>query len=567
MSLNPHGIFQGPPPAGERRASRRHRPSTLAYVKVGDGNGGIVLNLSEVGLELSAAESLAREDIFSLSLQTTNRANSIDLTGRMVWLSDTKKSAGFQFVSLNDDVRNQIRSWIAQDGGDEIAPSDLSPSQPELSEIAHAKPEPHELAPSDAEPTQEEVVAPISAGHEAPEVELAKLEAYESEWREIEWRTYEAHESWSIEPESREDELAHSTSGAPTEPTPSTPILAVEEISSPGASEKREEPAHIALGVPTPTSPDESQRTGDASPDVRPAVSAFDNTIPPETIVSVPCVSASPSASLPEGSAVLLSTQAASSANDSFAAPVATSRWTTRRVAGLSGVLIVASFAIGLLVGRFPLSRAPQNQSSSAPVAEAPAQPATSSADNPADLPFKDSAGKTRAQFARPTPSPNAATTKQAAGSDAAKEGDAPLVVTPPSEGDDPAAVSLPQEAVGASTLVAISVRRSLLVPPDPGPASRHRPLSVEFGKIIAPAPPDFLPAGIGTEASDEIVRVRVTVDERGAVKDIIAIHGPTDLIEVARNMIRGWTQPIARVGGKPIEFVEDVTMNFRASK
>jgi len=53
----------------ERRLHPRHRIQTLAYVDLGEDNGGIVLNISEAGLALQAAITLADEELPHLRIQ------------------------------------------------------------------------------------------------------------------------------------------------------------------------------------------------------------------------------------------------------------------------------------------------------------------------------------------------------------------------------------------------------------------------------------------------------------------------------------------------------------------
>jgi hypothetical protein len=103
------------PSQAERRALPRYRPSSVAYVNVGSNNGGIVLNISESGLQLVAGETLGWDEVLQLSLQLSYRADPIEVIGQLIWLSESKRTGGFQFVSLTETVRNQIRDWIASE--------------------------------------------------------------------------------------------------------------------------------------------------------------------------------------------------------------------------------------------------------------------------------------------------------------------------------------------------------------------------------------------------------------------------------------------------------------------
>ena len=103
----------GLPNPAERRVRPRYRPSSIVYVKVGTENGGVVLNISESGLQLAAGEVLKRNTALSLSLQLSYHSDPIEAAGHLIWLSESKRTAGFEFVSLTEQVRAQIRDWVS----------------------------------------------------------------------------------------------------------------------------------------------------------------------------------------------------------------------------------------------------------------------------------------------------------------------------------------------------------------------------------------------------------------------------------------------------------------------
>src|SRR5690348_51197 len=112
---NPNNTSGGFTGTSERRAHPRCRPQPFAYVKVGEHNGGIVMDASETGLQIAAANSLAPENIVRLSLQLNSSAGPVEAEARVVWLSESKKTGGFEFVSLTDEAREQIRNWLSGD--------------------------------------------------------------------------------------------------------------------------------------------------------------------------------------------------------------------------------------------------------------------------------------------------------------------------------------------------------------------------------------------------------------------------------------------------------------------
>lgn len=97
---------------GERRQHPR-KITALAYVRLGDSNGGIILNVSEGGLAVTAAEIFEGRDLPRLRFQLGVNADWIDASGQVVWLSDSKKGAGIQFINLTDEDRSHITRWIS----------------------------------------------------------------------------------------------------------------------------------------------------------------------------------------------------------------------------------------------------------------------------------------------------------------------------------------------------------------------------------------------------------------------------------------------------------------------
>ena len=94
------------------RRSHSRQITTLNYIKLGESNGGILLNISEDGLAFTAAEALVEEFIPRLRFQLEEKAEWIEASGRIVWLNDSRKGAGIQFLDISDADREQIKRWI-----------------------------------------------------------------------------------------------------------------------------------------------------------------------------------------------------------------------------------------------------------------------------------------------------------------------------------------------------------------------------------------------------------------------------------------------------------------------
>lgn len=142
---------------------------------------------------------------------------------------------------------------------------------------------------------------------------------------------------------------------------------------------------------------------------------------------------------------------------------------------------------------------------------------------------------------------------------------DKEILVTPPTPGSDAALVTLPQQAVTASGVVAIGVQSSVLVLPTSGP--QHLTERLEFGMIAASPPAVSLPAAVAQESGAEIVHLRAVIDEQGEIKSLNAIHGRTDLILLSESLVRQWSQTPARLNGRPTQSFEDITLSFRGRR
>src|ERR1700687_3808067 len=103
-------------PTRDRRLQMRATPASHAYVELGGTNGGIVLNISEEGMAVAAADPLGVDDYLPrIRFQLPSSGQSIEISAQIVWLAESKKSAGIRFVDLTGEARNQISNWIASE--------------------------------------------------------------------------------------------------------------------------------------------------------------------------------------------------------------------------------------------------------------------------------------------------------------------------------------------------------------------------------------------------------------------------------------------------------------------
>ncbi len=98
-----------------RRIHARHRIRSLAYVELGENNGGIVLNIGEGGFAVRAAEAITEDSLPRVRFQTHSSARQLVASGEIVWTSSSRKEAGVRFVDLPADALGEIKTWISEE--------------------------------------------------------------------------------------------------------------------------------------------------------------------------------------------------------------------------------------------------------------------------------------------------------------------------------------------------------------------------------------------------------------------------------------------------------------------
>src|SRR5579862_1521364 len=102
-------------PVSDRRAHARQAIPSLAYVELDEGNGGILLNISEGGLSVQAVTSLMDDFLPGVRFQLAGTESWIESNARITWTNETRKLAGLEFLNLTEDSRDRIREWLLRD--------------------------------------------------------------------------------------------------------------------------------------------------------------------------------------------------------------------------------------------------------------------------------------------------------------------------------------------------------------------------------------------------------------------------------------------------------------------
>jgi TonB family protein len=140
-------------PGSDRRLYSRKTIPSLAYVELDEGNGGIVLNVSEGGLAVQAVMSLMDDVLPSVRFQLSESDGWIRANARITWTGQSRKLAGLEFVGLPDDARGRIKEWLIREAlppGAALEASAASKETPEENESPTEAPETHEGAVSTA---------------------------------------------------------------------------------------------------------------------------------------------------------------------------------------------------------------------------------------------------------------------------------------------------------------------------------------------------------------------------------------------------------------------------------
>lgn len=533
-------------PKADRRAHPRQRIQSLTYVELGGGNGGIVLNVSEGGMTVVAAQPLEADGAMEIGLQLPQTRKRIQFKGEIRWLSDSRKEAGLRFVDLSSEVLADIRDWMkreASPGEEEVISAVPALKTPERTVAQTAQPIPLVVEAEDLTPKAKQPKRVFEAERPAPlAVEAPVLPALETE--------------------------------VPQEPAAIAPVEAPEaepEAAVPTLRPRRTPFSDLAAGItPAKFSAKTLATTGIVASPVLPSEPPLPIELPR------PLVSAS----------TVMSPKPREAGTD-FRVHLQ-SGWV---LALLILVLALISFVSGMAVRRGALnrvlgdgeasvgSRSPSANSAAAQPSEnsaAHAKPSTAGA-TALTIEVVDSANR---RWTVPAVSGGAVNQTPAAKPDAASiatGGNLPVAAKPDafvlgpaaSKGVDAAAanaplaaplmVSMPEAPVAASSWVAISAKRFVPVPPDSTAKNRN----LQVGSLANLAEPTYPPEAID-EKVEGTVKLHATIDASGNMQNLEAVSGPSALLPASLTAVREWRYNPTMLNGKAIDTEEEITLVYR---
>ena len=97
--------------ADQPRVYYRHPISSLIYVTLDEGNGGIIRNLSQGGAAIQAVGPLRLNQSVRLRFDLLNPRARLDIRGEVAW-ANPGGQAGVRFVELTPQAKSQLNDWI-----------------------------------------------------------------------------------------------------------------------------------------------------------------------------------------------------------------------------------------------------------------------------------------------------------------------------------------------------------------------------------------------------------------------------------------------------------------------
>jgi protein TonB len=594
----------------DARDRRRHsrQITSLNYIKLGETNGGVLLDVSEDGLACTAAEPLVGEFIPRLRFQLAENAEWIEASGRIIWLNDSKKGAGIQFVSISDEDREQIKRWILS----------KRPSDQDSARAGRRSRKESEVMPF---PAPKSDTRKIEMQYEILEPDLQRMFPSESVLgpeaaQPNPVRAPKVEASGTLHPAPHEEYFPSEsamrresavTAAPEVEIQPHTSEAQHEELPSENVPQVRTTVPRFAstLQVETPPETHQAQQKESVAPErARPIEQPETATKPEPASVADrnefrPSDFARRAARVPTFGYQTSAGYQKQEDWTNWVDPTTTHRSKLGFVV-LGVLLVVAAFAIGMSFGHGSLDefvesikrlvpdKYQQAPTAATPSAESAATPRSTAAetktDAKADAPAQAQSAEPSAQTSEtPTASnPDTPASKnektQAAetpseaetssGSEKGKSAISPddstsVLVTAAGTGGQPFRLTTPETAISASSSVAISSQTSVLVPREAGAEASQQPKRLQPGTLLFHVDPQYPRKLARNEVA--IVKVLATVGENGQVINVQQISGPQQFASAAISAVREWRYSPTLFDGRPVKTEQAITIAFRS--
>src|SRR5215468_8625114 len=95
----------------KNRVHYRHPIQSLVYVRLDEGNGGIIRNLSQDGAAIQAVGALHSGQVLRVRFDLLNPKMRFDVHAEVAW-ANPQGQAGLRFLGLNPYNSRQLNDWI-----------------------------------------------------------------------------------------------------------------------------------------------------------------------------------------------------------------------------------------------------------------------------------------------------------------------------------------------------------------------------------------------------------------------------------------------------------------------
>jgi TonB family protein len=589
------------------RRSHSRQITTLNYVTLGESNGGILLNICEDGLAFTAAEPLVGEFVPRLRFQLEEKAEWIEASGRIVWLNDSKKGAGIQFLDISDADRQQIRRWIESKNLSEIEDAERTPRK--IRKETEVTPFPAPKSNTRNVEKQYEILEPhlrrmfpsesvlgAEAAHPAQshqveafnETQAARADYFPSE--------NDARREVPVAPDPRVEGHSSGREGRHAE------SLSESVARVPAAETRFAQAVQVETLAETETRQTEKES---ARPERTPLVEQSSSADTNQFLPSAPAGRSVRVARVPTFGYQPTSSPNYEQPDDwtNWVDPAASTHRSKLGFVVMGVLLVVAAFAIGLAFGHGSLEGFIENireyvpdkyrQEPTANISAAESAPPApkvektrtdTDTDTPAQAHSDNSVGQaseTPVTSSSVTPSSepvasrtdNKGTPATAASShtdtDYASEtgkpeGDStPVLISVAGSGSGPFRLVATENAVSASSSVAVSSQATILVPRGVGADAAQEAKRLQLGTLVFRVDPQY-PKKIGRSEVD-IVKLLATVGENGQVTNVQRLSGSVPFATAAISAIREWKYSPTLFDGRPVKTEQKITVAFRS--
>ena len=107
-------VVERPSETKTPRRFARQRFEALVYADLGFENGGFPINISEDGMAFQGIRVLEKNQTIRITFKLHDINESVTATAKIVWLTDSRKGGGLQFIDLPEASQRLIDNWISR---------------------------------------------------------------------------------------------------------------------------------------------------------------------------------------------------------------------------------------------------------------------------------------------------------------------------------------------------------------------------------------------------------------------------------------------------------------------